>query len=75
MRSALRSDRTVRPSVKGITKLLKDVKGIQWVNIDLLSGSLIVELADGVSTNDQALRKAVNQAGYEVQDIHWPNNK
>jgi copper chaperone len=61
--------------VQGITKLLKDVKGIQSVNIDLPSGSVIVDLADGISTNDQALRTAITHAGYEVQDIHWPNNK
>ena len=51
-----------------VTKALESVPGVSDVNVDLESKSATLKVLDGAAS-DGALRKAVEDAGYEVTGI------
>ncbi|MDQ6987538.1 MAG: heavy metal-associated domain-containing protein [Mariprofundaceae bacterium] len=53
----------------GLEKNLKKVKGVGSVHIDMKAGKATVLLKTDANVDDQALRKAVEKAGFTPRDI------
>jgi copper chaperone len=48
---------------RAVTEEVERVRGVEFVNVDLASGTLTVR---GESIRDEAVREAVDEAGYAV---------
>jgi copper chaperone len=53
--------------VKHVEEALKEIGGVTSVAVDLAKKKAVVEASDGVA--EAQLKKAVEEAGYEVVDI------
>jgi len=53
----------------GLEKNLKKVQGIDSVHMDMKAGKATVLLKPDAHVDDQALRKAVEKAGFTARDI------
>jgi copper chaperone CopZ len=60
--------------VYGLEKNLKKVTGVEDVDINLETGKATVLLKAGASVSDDALRKAVEKAGFTAGDITRSDN-
>ncbi len=58
---------TCKHCVMHVTNALKGVAGVTKVQVDLASKKAVVE---GSNLDDQAMKNAVADAGYEVTAIH-----
>lgn len=58
---------TCKHCVMHVTKALKEVPGVSKVQVDLAGKKAVVE---GTSLDDNAMKAAVADAGYEVVAIH-----
>ncbi len=73
------SGMTCSACVTHVEKSVAKVQGIKWVQVNLLTNSMVVEYDEGVNL-DEAVRKAVEDAGYvaslkiPVEDTETPDS-
>jgi copper chaperone len=53
--------------VASVTKALKRLEGVEQANVSL-EGKIASVIYDGTKTNEDALKQAVRDAGYEVAE-------
>ncbi|WP_220459573.1 heavy-metal-associated domain-containing protein [Rugamonas fusca] len=53
----------------GIEKKLGHLKGVRRVEVDIVSGSVAVTMAEGVTLNEADVRQAVLDAGFKLRSL------
>lgn len=53
----------------GIEKKLSAIEGVEMLDIDIESGSVMVTMADGATLEETAARRAVEAAGFSLRDF------
>lgn len=56
--------------VQGISILVKKLKGVTQVKINLERGSVMIDMSPNTNLTDEVLKETIANAGYKVQDIH-----
>ena len=56
--------------VQGISILVKKLKGVIQVKINLERGSVMIDMSPNTNLTDEVLKETIANAGYKVQDIH-----
>jgi len=56
----------------GLEKRLGKIKGVNDVKLEMKEGKVIVTLDKGASVSEEALREAVDQAGFTPREIMYP---
>jgi len=56
----------------GLEKRLGKIKGVNDVKLEMKEGKVIVTLDKGASVSEEALREAVDEAGFTPRDIMYP---
>lgn len=53
----------------GVEKKLGAVAGVQHVDVDIGSGTVVVTMAEGAALDEPAARKAVKEAGFSLRGV------
>ena len=61
--------------VKGIERQLTQLTGVIKVKISMDQNAVTVELSPSQTVTDEELGQAVERAGFEIKDIHHPNDQ
>jgi copper chaperone len=56
--------------VQGISILVKKLKGVTQVKINLERGSVMIDMSPNTNLTDEVLKETIADAGYKVQEIH-----
>ena len=56
----------------GLEKRLGHLEGVANVRIEMKAGKAIVTLREGATVSEQALRQAVEEAGFTPREISFP---
>ncbi len=59
----------------GIEKRLKKIEGLAEVSVLLEEGTVELKMKDGATVSEDRLKKAVKEAGFEVKQIVFVNEK
>ena len=58
----------------GLEKRLSRIEGVADVKLEMKAGKVIVTLEKGVTVSEQALREAVDEAGFTPREITFPQS-
>lgn len=53
----------------GIEKKLGAVKGVQRIEVDIVSGTVTVTMAEGATLDEATAKKAVKEAGFSLRGL------
>ncbi len=59
----------------GLEKRLGHLEGVANVRIEMKAGKAIVTLREGATVSEQALRQAVEEAGFTPREIIFPRSE
>ncbi len=59
----------------GLEKRLGHLEGVADVRIEMKAGKVIVTLKQGAKVSEQALRQAVEEAGFTPREIIFPHSR
>jgi len=59
----------------GLEKRLGKIEGVNHVKLEMKEGKVIVTLEEGASVSEEALRQAVDEAGFTPREITYPESK
>ncbi len=59
----------------GLEKRLGHLEGVADVRIEMKAGKVIVTLKQGAKVSEQALRQAVEEAGFTPREINFPHSR
>ncbi len=59
----------------GLEKRLGHLEGVASVKIEMKAGKVIVTLKQGAKVSEQALRQAVEEAGFTPREIIFPHSR
>ena len=58
----------------GIEKQLNAIEGVEFVETDIKSGSVVITMQDGAAMDEEAARKAVAAAGFTMRAFKREEN-
>jgi len=59
----------------GLEKRLGKIKGVKDVKLEMKEGKVVVTLEEGATVSEEALRQAVDEAGFTPREITFPGSK
>lgn len=59
----------------GLEKRLGQIQGVNDVKLEMKEGKVIVTLEKGATVSEEALRQAVDDAGFTPREITYPGSK
>ncbi len=59
----------------GLEKRVGQIEGVKDVRLEMKEGKVIVTLEEGASVSEEALRQAVDEAGFTPREITYPESK
>ena len=58
----------------GLEKRLRQIKGVNDVKLEMKEGKVTITIEKGATVSEQALRKAVDEAGFTPRKIIFPTS-
>jgi len=55
----------------GLEKRLKELKGVERVNIHLNEGTVLIQLKEGVRLEEKVLRRIIKESGFKLREIKY----